>query len=85
MFEAAQPYRIMSKGLCQGEGSGEALVAVFIEEDGEQDALHGGAVLEGAHRRRASSDLAKAAFDGVGSAHALALFEGRIASLSGRR
>jgi hypothetical protein len=31
--------------VCQGEGGGEALVAVFVGEDGKQDAVHGGLVL----------------------------------------
>jgi hypothetical protein len=39
---------VTSRGVCQGEGGGEALVAVFVHEHGEQDALHRSAVLEGA-------------------------------------
>src|ERR671919_461328 len=60
---------VTSKGLCQGEGGGEALVAVFVDEDGEQDAFHGGLVLEGAHGPGAPADLAEAALDRVGGAH----------------
>src|ERR671919_2934380 len=70
---------VTSKGLCQGEGGGEALVAVFVDEDGEQDAFHGGLVLEGAHGPGAPADLAEAALDRVGGAHRLALLEARIA------
>ena len=37
------------KRLVSGRRGSEALVAVLVHEDGEQDALHGGAVLEDAH------------------------------------
>jgi hypothetical protein len=63
--------------MCQGEGGGEALVAVLLGEDGEQDAFHRGLVLEGAHRPGAPADLSEAALDGVGGAHGAAL--GRVA------
>jgi hypothetical protein len=41
--------------LCQGEGGGEALVAVLVHEHGEQDAVHGSwKVPIGRVRRRTS-------------------------------
>ena len=48
-------------------------------EDGEEDAVHGGLVLEGAHRAGAAADLAEAALDRVGGADRLALGEGGVA------
>ena len=48
-------------------------------EDGEQDAVHGGAVLEDAHGPGSAADLAESAFDGVGGAHGLALLDGLVA------
>jgi hypothetical protein len=57
---------VTSKGLCQGEGGGEAVVAVLVDEDGEQDAFHGGAVLEGAHGAGVAADLAETALERVG-------------------
>jgi hypothetical protein len=43
----------------------EALVAVFVGEDSEQDASHRGIVLEGAHPTGSAADLAKAALEDV--------------------
>src|SRR5215216_3851366 len=40
---------VTSKGLCEGEGGADFLVAVFVCEDGEQDAIHAGFVGECAH------------------------------------
>lgn len=50
-----------------------------MSEDGEQDTIHGGPVLEDAHGTGAAADFAEAAFDGVDGAHALALFGGFVA------
>ena len=36
--------RVTSKGLCQQERGADALVLIFVIEDGEQDAIHRGAV-----------------------------------------
>ena len=44
-----------------------------MNEDGEQDAVHGGTVLEHAHGAGAASDLAEPAFDGVCGAHGFSL------------
>jgi integrase len=70
--------KVTSRVVCQGEGGGETLGAVFVHEDGEQDALHGSTVLEGAHRAGAAANLAEASFDGIGGAHGLARREGRV-------
>jgi hypothetical protein len=40
---AARP-GVTSKGLCHQERGAEALVAVFVVEDGEEDTVHGGSV-----------------------------------------
>src|SRR4029077_8415013 len=57
---------VTSRVVCQGEGGGDSLVEVFVGEDGEQDAVHGGLVLESAHRAGTAADLAEAALDRVG-------------------
>jgi hypothetical protein len=44
-----------------------------VGEDGEEDAIHGGAVLEDTHGSGAAPDLAEAPLDGIGGSHALAL------------
>ena len=36
------PDEVTSKGLCQGEGGGEALVAVLVDEYGQEDTFHRG-------------------------------------------
>ena len=66
---AAGPRPVTSRVVCQGEGGGEALVVVFVHEDGEQDAVHRGLVLEGAHRAGAAADFAEAPLDRVGNRH----------------
>ena len=48
-------------------------------EDGEENAIHGGFVLEGAHGAGSAADLAESAFDGIGGAHGAALVEGFVA------
>jgi hypothetical protein len=48
---------VTSKGLCQQESGAEALKFVLVVEDGEEDTIHGGSILEGAMglvRRRTS-------------------------------
>src|SRR5579875_1506161 len=57
---------VTSKGLCQHERGADALVAVFVVEDGEQDTVHRGSVGEDSHRPGSPADLSEAAFDGVG-------------------
>ena len=51
-------------------------------EDGEEDAVHGGAVLEGTHGAGAATDLAEFALDGVCGAHGLARRDGLVADAS---
>ena len=48
-------------------------------EDGEQDAIHGGTILEDAHGPGASSYFSEPAFDGIGGAHSLSFFVGTVA------
>ena len=48
-------------------------------EDGEEDTVHRGCVLEDPHGRGSSADLAETAFDGVGGSHGFALCEGVVA------
>ena len=78
-FGASGGEGVTSKGLCQGEGGSEALVAVLVHEHGEQDAIHGGLVLEGAHRAGAAADCAEASLDRVGGADRLARGETVVA------
>lgn len=68
--------------LCQREGGADCLVVVFVADDGEEDALHGGAVGEGAHGPGSPPHLAEAAFDGVGSAQGPALAGGLVVEAS---
>src|SRR5690348_2534832 len=53
-------------------------VTSFVGEDGEEDAVHGGSILEDAHGAGSAADLAEA-FDGVGGSHGLAFGEGLVA------
>ena len=48
-------------------------------EDGEEDAVHGGSILEDAHGPGPSPHFSESPFDGVGGAHPFAFVEGRIA------
>jgi hypothetical protein len=64
---------VTSKGLCQQKRCGDALVLVFVIEDGEEDAIHRGSVGEDAHWPGASSDFGETALDGVGGADGVAL------------
>src|SRR5580704_19689278 len=48
-------------------------------KDGEQDAIHAGSVLEGAHRSCSSPDFSEASLDGIGGTHAAAVSFGFIA------
>ena len=48
-------------------------------EDGEEDSVHGGSVLEDAHGPGPSPHLAEAALDGVCGSHGLSLLEGLVA------
>jgi hypothetical protein len=70
---------VTSKGLCQQERGADALVLVFVIEDGEKDAVHRGSVGEDAHWPSAPSDLAEAALDGVGGADGFAAGQGFVA------
>ena len=47
-------------------------------EDAEQDAFHGGSVLEDPHGAGSAAHLAEAALDGAGATHGLALLEGFV-------
>src|SRR5713101_4762781 len=62
---AENPGKVTSKGLCQHERGADALVLVFVMEDGKQDAIHRGSVGEDAHRAGSPSDFSKASLDGV--------------------
>src|SRR2546430_2777264 len=70
---------VTSKGLCQQERGADAVVSVFVSEDGEQDGLHAGAVGEDPPGPGATSDFAEAAFNGICRTHAPALSQGGIA------
>ncbi len=48
-------------------------------EDGEEDAIHGGSVLENAHGSGPSPDFSETPFDGVGGSHGLSLLKGLVA------
>ena len=48
-------------------------------EDGEEDAVHGGSVLENAHGSGPSPDFSETPFDGVGGSHGLSLLKGLVA------
>ena len=50
-----------------------------MSEDGEQDAIHAGSVLESAHGSGAPHDFAETALDGVGGAHGAAVVLGPVA------
>ena len=67
------------KSFVSGRECWNSLRFVFVGEDGEEDAVHGGSNLEDAHGAGSAADLAKAAFDGVGGSHRLALDEGLVA------
>jgi hypothetical protein len=66
---------VTSKVLCQDEKGWDSLHFVFVGEDGEEDAVHRGSILEDAHGPCSAADLAEAAFDGVGGPHGLAFAE----------
>jgi hypothetical protein len=65
--------------MCQGEKGWDSLHFVFVGEDGEEDAVHGCAILEDAHGAGSATDLAEAPFDGVGGSHRPSLGERLIA------
>src|SRR5712692_2680131 len=69
---------VTSKGLCQQERGADALVLVFVMEDGKQDAIHRGSVGEDAHRAGSPSDFSKASLDGVCGPDFLALDQGFV-------
>ena len=50
-----------------------------MREDGEQDTVHAGFVLEGAHGPSPSPDFADASFDGVGGSYLATLLLGFVA------
>ena len=62
-----------------GEGGSDSLTFAFVCEDGEQDSVHGGTVLEGSHGSYPSPDFAEASFDGIGGSDLLALGKGLVA------
>ena len=65
--------------MCHGEWGSGSLTFVLVTEDGEEDAVHGGSVLEGPHGPGSAPDLSEASFDGVGSPDLLALGEDCVA------
>ena len=65
--------------LCQGEECWDSLGLIFVCEDGEQDAVHGGSVLEGPHGPGSARDFTEASLDCVGGAHGFALRAGFVA------
>ena len=69
---------VTSRFMCQGERGSGSLCFVLVDEDGEEDAVHGGLVLEGSHGAGAPAHLPEPAFDGVGGSHLLSLFEGLV-------
>ena len=70
---------VTSNVMCQGEGGSDSLTFVFVCEDGEQDSVHGGFVLEGSHGSCPPPDFAESSFDGVGGPDLLALGNGFVA------
>ena len=70
---------VASNGLCQRERGADALVLVFVIEDGEGNAIHRGSIREDAHWPGAASDFAEASFNGVGRADGFALGQGFVA------
>ena len=58
--------------LCQRERGADSLVAVFMGEDGEEYPFDGVSVGEDAHGPGSPTDLAEAAFDGVGAGAGIA-------------
>src|SRR5271169_4079214 len=63
---------VTSRRLRQQERGADALVAVFMIEGGEEDAVHRGAFGKDAHGPGSSPDFAEAALDGVGGSHSFA-------------
>ena len=61
------PDEVTSKGLCQGEGGGEALVAVLVDEYGQEDTFHRGCGPGCAHRAGCVHELREAALEQVGN------------------
>ena len=59
-------YKATLRVMCQGERGAYSLCFVFVDEEGEEDAVHGNMVLECAHGPDPSPDLAEASFYGVG-------------------
>ena len=53
-----------------------------MSENGEEDAVHGGSILEDTHRSGGSANFAESPFDGIGGAHGLSLFRSGIAETS---
>jgi hypothetical protein len=60
-----------SKGLCQEERGADALILVFVIEDGEENSIHRGSVGENGHWPGTPSGFGKASFDSVGGSTAL--------------
>src|SRR3954447_20357253 len=70
---------VTSKGLCQQERGADAVVLVFVIEDGEENAIHRGSVGEDAHWPGAPSDFSKASLDRIGGSDSFALGQGFVA------
>ena len=71
--------QVTSQVMCQGEKGWDSLHFVFVGKDGEENAVHGGPVLEDAHGAGSAADLAEPAFDGVGGSHRPSLGERLVA------
>ncbi len=65
--------------MCQGERGSDSLPFVFVCEDGEEDSVHGGSVLEGTHGPCPSADLPEASFDSVWKPFGHRVMEGTMA------
>ena len=78
MFEQNEP-PLPLRFLCQGEECWDSLGLIFVREDGEQDVVYGGSILEGPHGPGSAPDFTEASLDGVGSAHGFALRSGFVA------
>ena len=64
--------------MCRGERGRDSLTFVFVNEDGEKDAVHEGSVLEDAHWLGSPSDFTEPSFDGVCGSDLLALYRGGV-------
>jgi hypothetical protein len=71
--------QVTSKGLCQQERGADALVTVFVVEDGEKNACIEVRSEKTADGSGSPANLAEASFDGIGGEHHSALGERFVA------